>query len=330
MSHNLPEPVLCPHDAECLQRYLRRHKPVIVEGGPGIGKSLAADYYGRRVYREFWKADHAHGGDNREADAWCEPLKIDITEDTEIRHLLGEIDLIAYFAHIQSGSPERKTPEDFFILGPVAKAIIEGRLLIVEELDRAGRETLFPVFFDAIEYRRTYVPELRKTIRAGDNHFNIVITVNRFTDIGTVSLPKALLRRNRCLRLYDPSLELGVNRWQAVQHETRIVMANVSRLLDESGLSRRKAEELVRSVMERVVFPLRAAGELNEPPTPAETAMWFRDMLECEGNELLADDASADARLAICMKYRGAIVKSSADEGRFAAALTDHFKEARR
>ena len=38
--------------------------------------------------------------------------------------------------------------KECFRPGPLVSAASQGRLLIVEELDRAGRDTLFSVFFD--------------------------------------------------------------------------------------------------------------------------------------------------------------------------------------
>lgn len=169
------------------------------------------------------------------------------------------------------------------------------------------------------------MPELHTTLAAADNHFNIVFTVNRFTDVGTVSLPKAWLRRQRCVRFYDPSQELDVNRWQAVQYEARIVMANIAQVLERQQLSRRRAESLIVKLLNDVIFQLRTSREMEEVPTPAETAMWFLDMFECDGERLLDQHTSPETRLQICLQYRGAIVKSASDDVRFIVALTDYF-----
>ena len=209
----------------------------------------------------------------------------------------------------------------------MTRAVRKGLLLIVEELDRAGRETLFPVLFDAIEYKRVYVPEKREEIDGNGTGFNIVVTVNRFTDIGTVSLPKALLRRARCVRFYDPSKEFGINRWQAIKFETRIVMANLERCLAGGKLRKQAATEFVTEMLARVIYPLRAMHTLTDAPTPAETAMWFQDMCECDGERLLADGTSRREQLEICLRYRGALVKSTDDDARFVGAMREHFEE---
>lgn len=117
------KPVVSDHDARVIMQYLRHKKPFFVEGGPGIGKSLAVSYYGRQVYRQFC-SDIERNDDCGEP--WWEPLKIDITEDTEVRHLLGEFDLIRYFCYAQGNPSELRNIEDFFVPGPLTRAITEG------------------------------------------------------------------------------------------------------------------------------------------------------------------------------------------------------------
>lgn len=307
-TQNRLEPVVSPHNEEVLRKHLLGRKPVMVEGGPGIGKSLTVKALAVEIY----------GEDKVE--------KIDITEDTEVRHLLGEHDLVKYFAEAQRSGGQPLDLANFFVEGKLTAAARRGSLLIIEELDRAGRETLFPVLFDAIEYKKVYVPETGQTIDGSENGFNIIITVNRFTDIGTVSLPKALLRRPRCVRFYDPSKELGINRWQAVNFESRIVMANLAGVFARNPtLGRKKAERLIIELLYKVLFPLRSEHCLDEQPSPSETAMWFVDMIECEGDRLLADHTTSRERLEICLRYRGALAKTADDDARFIHALSRYF-----
>jgi hypothetical protein len=311
--------MISPGNRAQIQTYLRHDLPFFVEGGPGIGKSLAVEHLGRLVYRE--RCGCAQGAECR---GLCLPLKIDMTEDTEVRHLLGELDLIAYFAYSRAEAGSRRRLTDHFRPGPLVQAMRQGRLLIVEELDRAGRDTLFPIFFDAIEYRTTYVPDLGTPVVAGQG-FNIVFTVNRFTDIGTVALPKALLRRQRCVRFYDPSHELDGNRWHAAQYETAIVMQSVAPIAAAADLSPARVRAMVLDLLARVVFPLRTEGVMSDPPTPAETTMWFRDMVVCDGARLVDEATSRSEKLAIALGHRGALIKAPVDEPVFIAALTKFF-----
>lgn len=320
-------PVLSPANEAIITDYLTHGRPFFLEGGPGIGKSLSAKYYGRKVYEGLPRPVDSH-------QDWAEPIQIVITEDTEVRHLLGETNLVAYLAHVQSGEQPKKPVKDFFEYGPIPRGIMEGRLVIVEELDRAGRETLFPSLFDAIEYRRTYIPELgeedgRIEAKGDSNAFNIVLTVNRFTDIGTVALPKALLRRPRRVELYDPSKETGLNRHAAIEHESRIIMANLERLVQGDADKRKRAESLTRRLLRDVVARLRGPDGMLEVPTPSETANWLVDLIECEPDLFAPNKTKADLLQAL-IHWRGAIVKSPDDTAVFVRIVTEHVQYAAR
>ena len=94
-------------NAEQILAYLKNGIPIMLEGPPGVGKSLAAREMGRLAYRQLAEEckerdDAVHRrvasvcseGTAKEMSQWMEPLKIDITEDTEVRHLMGEIDYL--------------------------------------------------------------------------------------------------------------------------------------------------------------------------------------------------------------------------------------------
>ncbi|HOR01033.1 MAG TPA: AAA family ATPase [Anaerolineae bacterium] len=335
---------LIPHlrqkDQEIITTYLRHHLPFFVEGSPGIGKSLAVSYWGRRIYREQCAA----AGDDGE------PLKIDITEDTEVRHLLGESDFVRYFLEARAGAA--RPLADYFRTGPLVEAIRTGRLLIVEELDRAGRETLFPVLFDAIERKRTYVPELGRTFpdpaspqeAQAAATFNIVITVNRFTDVGTVRLPQALLRRLRRVGLYDPSEEgydlpdggapaaaVPADRQQrrdfAFQFERALVFNNLAYETGVCLAAEEEAEEALRralgaptlqraEAMLELVYALRghlraSQGDLGgERITPSEASRFICDVLLYGRDGLLSADPKV--RRNTLHRHIGALAKDQA------------------
>jgi len=306
-------PIISPHNDRIIRDYLWAHEPFVLDGGPGIGKSLSAI----ALVQELEKLP------NRE-----DVLKIDITEDTEVRHLVGEMDMVRYFADAQGHGSALLPREAYFKPAGLTVAAQAGRTIIIEELDRAGRDTLFPVLFDAIEYKKIYVPDLNRTIRA-EPGFNIVITVNRFTDSGTVALPKALLRRPRCVRFYDPSKEFGINLWKAVEFEARIVMVRAGEFITRQKLDADRARVLIEELLGRVIFPMRAAHEFEDDPSPAETAMWFSDMCRGAGAVLLADGATDEEQLDICLRYRGALVKTAADDAALLAAMCRYFLEER-
>lgn len=331
MPEHMSEPVphLLPEDEAIIRTYLRHAMPFFIEGGPGIGKSLAANYLGRAVYRAELcpAAEHGPAGPG----CICDPIKVDITEDTEVRHLLGEVDFVRYFLDARAGARDAGL-RDFFRKGPMVQAMEQGRLLIVEELDRAGRETLFPILFDAIERKRTYVPELGAA--DGDRaegaeilarpHFNIVITVNRFTDVGTVRLPEALLRRLRRVSLFDPSRVAsdGLDQpespaRQAFNFEMQLALNNLEadgvprRELDGTPLGRRLNDLL------GLIYALRQDGArspdaavADEHVTPAEAARFIRDLFICERAALEGSDPSG--LLDALRRHVGALAKDDA------------------
>ncbi|HEY3285126.1 MAG TPA: MoxR family ATPase [Armatimonadota bacterium] len=287
MSPTAPRPVLPPQVERLLCFYLKRHTPVLLEGPPGTGKSLAARYWAQEI------------GDR-------EPVKIDITEDTELPHILGDVDwkrllmetrqttgpVTASGAPPQTGGDSPEMPGEpatslydrYYVPSTAIRAMLEGRVLIIEELDRCGRDTLFPVFFDMIEYHRAYIPALQREVRAREG-FGVVITVNRETDAGTVRLPDALLRR--CRRLYVPMPDL--------ETEKRIVLANLP------DAPQRLVHQVVSAVQR-----LREL-ELEHTPSPSETVHWVEDLLGLFG------EAAESPEPEMLQATLGAVCKSAED-----------------
>ncbi len=236
-------PVLPPEKEELMKFYIQQHIPFILEGPPGTGKSLAARYWSKEI-------------------TGAEAIKIDVTEDTELMHVLGDIDWKRLLAESHHARESEQTVdftalyERYYVPSAAITAMQQGLILIVEELDRCGRDTLFPVFFDMIEYKQTYVPALQKEITAEEG-FNVIITVNRDTDVGTVRLPDAFLRRLR--RIFIPNPDF--------QTEVQIVLANIP------DVSESLVEQIVRTVQN-----LRKL-DLQHRPAPSETVQWVGDLI---------------------------------------------------
>lgn len=278
MSDHEVVPVLPPVKERLIEFYVRNRIPFILEGPPGTGKSLAARYWVKRI-------------------TGTDAVKIDITEDTELTHVLGDIDWKKLLAEASQGGANGG-PADFtelygryYVPSAAVRAMEEGRVLLIEELDRCGRDTLFPVFFDMIEYRTTYVPALQREVRAAEG-FSCIITVNRDTDTGTVRLPDALLRR--CRRVFIPMPD--------PETEVRIVLANVPDA----------PERLVRRAV-AAVQKLRRM-EVEHVPVPSETVQWVMDVIGMFGPDAGGDAEQLEAAIA-------AVCKSSEDEQAFRSAI---------
>jgi len=265
-------PVLPPEKEELMKFYIRQHIPFILEGPPGTGKSLAARYWSEEI-------------------TGLKAIKIDITEDTELMHVLGDIDWKRLLAESHHARESDQTVdftalyERYYVPSAAITAMQQGLVLIVEELDRCGRDTLFPVFFDMIEYKQTYVPALQKEITAEEG-FNVIITVNRDTDVGTVRLPDAFLRRLR--RIFIPNPDF--------QTEVKIVLANIP------GVAENLVEQVVRTVQK-----LRQL-ELEHRPAPSETIQWVADLINMFGPGL---DEATNEQLRLTL---AAICKDIEDE----------------
>ena len=265
-------PVLPPEKEELMKFYIQQCIPFILEGPPGTGKSLAARYWSKEI-------------------TGSEAIKIDITEDTELMHVLGDIDWKRLLAESHQAKESEETMdftalyERYYIPSAAITAMQEGLVLIIEELDRCGRDTLFPVFFDMIEYKQTYVPALQREIIAEDG-FNVIITVNRDTDVGTVRLPDAFLRRLR--RIFIPNPDF--------QTEVQIVLANIP------DASENLVEQIVRTVQN-----LRKL-ELQHRPAPSETVQWLADLINMFGPSL---DKATNQQLLLTL---AAICKDIEDE----------------
>jgi len=344
------KPHLRENDRERIMAYLEHCVPFFVEGGPGIGKSLAVRYLAGEAYRRMCPRHNPRDGLKSEAICICTPEKIDITEDTEVRHLLGEVDFARYFADAKER--ERRPLSEYFRDGPLVRAMRTGRLLIIEELDRAGRDTLFPVLFDALEYKETYVPELPENDAhvVAKSSFNIAITVNRFSDTGTVRLPAALLRRLRRVGLYDPSdfgydlansgeVILGEEetrartdeRASAFAFEREVLLANLRRT-GSAPLAGQAPEKPLADWLDEgleLIYAIRGVlrrtdvGLLDGRITPAEAVHYLSDLLACDREDALGSISSR--RYGAFMKHIGALAKNKANEDLISATITDRF-----
>ena len=116
--------------------YIQQRIPFILEGPPGTGKSLAARYWSKDI-------------------TGSEAIKIDITEDTELMHVLGDIDwkqLLAESHQVRESAPLWSPVhggqtvdftalyERYYVSSAAITAMREGRVLI-EDINHAVQET---------------------------------------------------------------------------------------------------------------------------------------------------------------------------------------------
>jgi MoxR-like ATPase len=307
-------PILKPFDKNRLENYIKHHIPVILDGPPGVGKSLIARYFSEKIYKEKCDKNNCYNCEK------CKPIKIDITEDTEIRHLLGDVDyrrllMSTYIMQNTRGMNRddlQEYIEEYFVDGPVLKAMKEGRVLIIEELDRAGRDTLFPILFDVIEYKEVYVPELKKKVKAVDG-FNVIITMNVEFDIGTIRLPAAFIRRCRRIHIENPTIE----------KEKEIVLSNIQndeRIKKYYENSREDLKELVSKMVNIVSWLNKLEPPLEHYITPSETVSWVKDILTIYGEKALWN-LTAEEYKNMIHYTRGAVCKTKNDEIRIISMI---------
>jgi len=66
------KPYLQPGDQEIIRIYLEHQLPFFLEGGPGIGKSLAARFLGYEVYSAWCRQMRPDGPHARDEGNWVE------------------------------------------------------------------------------------------------------------------------------------------------------------------------------------------------------------------------------------------------------------------
>lgn len=264
----------------------RMHKPIMVEGPAGVGKTELAKVLAAALGRELIRLQCYEGLDEAKALyeweyakqlLYVQILKEKVSETLQSAVTLREaVDRIA--------SADNVFFSDRFILPrPLLRAIVaaEPLVLLIDEVDRSDSE--FEAFLlEVLSDFQVSVPELG-TIRARQIPL-VVLTSNN-----TREMSDALKRR--CLHLY-----IDFPEWR---QELEIVRLKVP------GIAERLAEEVVT-----VVQDVRKL-DLKKTPSISETLDWAKALTLLNVHRL--DEALVNETLSAILKYEGDIRKAEAE-----------------
>ena len=241
------------------------HKPLLIEGHPGVGKTEVAKVLARALHTEL--------------------IRLQCYEGLDVTTALYEWNYAKQLLHIklQEGSAastrEREAEifsREFLLERPLLRAITradQSPVLLVDEVDRSDEE--FEAFLlEVLSDHQVTIPEIG-TVTATHPPY-VVLTSNR-----TRELSEAL--RRRCLYLWVD--------YPALEKEVRIVRTKVP------GIDDHLATEVVRFV-QRV-----RSRKLSKTPGVAESLDWAQALVAL-GADALGDDV-VDDTLGCVLKDEG-------------------------
>jgi MoxR-like ATPase len=267
-----------PQIATCVLLAERLHKPLLIEGPAGCGKTELAKALAQTLDTDLYRLQCYEGLDEAKAlYEWAYPKQLlytQILRDKIGELLLGSLSLAEAVARIASHE-DAFFSERFLLERPLLKALRAPRrvVLLIDEVDRAEAE--FEAFLlEVLSDFQVSIPELG-TLSA--RHLPLVL----LTSNSTREMTDALKRR--CLYLHV--------RFPDAARELQIVH---SRLPDAPT-------QLVAEVV-RVVQALRQL-DLKKSPSIAETIEWVRALLVL-GQSTLSPQV-AEETLNLVLKYQG-------------------------
>jgi MoxR-like ATPase len=238
------------------------HKPLLIEGHPGVGKTEVAKVLARVLDTEL--------------------IRLQCYEGLDVTTALYEWNYPKQLLHIKlqegsGGSAREREAEifsrEFLLERPLLRAITrpeQAPVLLVDEVDRSDEE--FEAFLlEVLSEHQVTIPEIG-TVRATHEPL-AVLTSNR-----TRELSEAL--RRRCLYLWVD--------YPSFEKEVRIVRAKVT------GLESRMADAVVRFVQHV------RARRLAKTPGVAESLDWARALVALGATTL--DDSTVDETLGCVLK----------------------------
>lgn len=214
-------------------------KHILIEGEVGVGKTTIA-----KALAEF-NCTSFH--------------RVDGTEDTFSHTLVGYYDPPVVIAKGYS--------EESFIYGPLSKAMMEGGILFINELNRMPESTQ-NILLTALDENLLAIPKL-KPIK-GDSKFRIIATQNPQAHVGTTAVGEALKDRFVWLQLdYQPEpeeVEITLQKMNEQNEQNKKIAQIAVKIVRET----RKSDKLRRGASIRGAIDMAQMLQYMNEITPSD------------------------------------------------------------
>ena len=262
---------------------LQMHRPLLLEGEPGTGKTALAEALAEGLGLPFIRLQCYEGIDASQAlFDWDFPRQILHLRAIEAAGAASSSD----GGRIDVDEAEKSLYDERFLLArPVLAALQQSpAVLLIDEVDRADDE------FEA------FLLEVLSTFQ---------VTIPEFGTVTATTPPIVVLTSNRTRELHDALKRRCLYHW--IDHPG---------LQREVAIVRSRAPEVPAALAEQVVGvvqQLRGRDDLLKPPGVAETLDWVRALHRLGAQDL--DLEKAAATLGALVKYRedGERVKHALD-----------------